>query len=106
MTFLTFQPTDILHSNFGFFATLDILMVALERFQIVIIITKTGYFRLPMTIDTPTHGQWRILFDHRHFFHLSMTALTFDLTDHRVLSVIKVNMVRHIMDANPFYWAL
>jgi hypothetical protein len=57
---------------------------------------------IAMTIDAPAHAQVGKLVHLIHFGDITMARLALLLSNHHVLGVIKVNMIRQVMNALPF----
>jgi hypothetical protein len=60
------------------------------------------HFGFAVTIHTPTHTQVRELLYFIHFLNFSMAGLTGYLSGIHVLGMVKVYVVRQVMDSDPF----
>ena len=98
MTFLAFQTTDFLNSHAITFAGFNLIVVLFIHFVafsfgIIICILVELNFGLSVTIYTPSHRKWCILFNQFHFFNLSMAILASYFTYSYVLCVIEISMI-------------
>ena len=104
MTFLTFQSTDIFYSYTVHFARFDIVMEffvnAIETVACTVCIEIN--FGFAVTVDTPAHAQFSIAVYFIHFLDIAMTGLTLYITCSCVLRMIEINVVRKVVNLNPF----
>ncbi len=62
------------------------------------------HFCIAMAINTPPHGQVRMLFQHMHLLHRTMTGLAFHFSGLHVLGMTEESVVRQIVYPYPFNW--
>ena len=58
-----------------------------------------------VTIEAPAHAQWFFLINHLHLVDATVATYTPN-TSVEVSRVIKINIIRKVMDANPLNWGI
>ena len=108
VTFLAFKPPDIIYSYAIPFPGFDLVVISfVDAVELVARSTcrvNKVHFRFAVTVHAPTHAKLGKLLHFVHFLDISMTCLTGDFSSNCVLRVVEVNVVRKVMDFNPFNW--
>src|SRR6516164_4067822 len=60
------------------------------------------YLGSPVTVNAPTHAQFSILTNFIHLSDRTMTGLTLYFTCTHVLSMTEKDMIREVVDLDPF----
>ncbi|SRR5260221_2792275 len=107
MTFLTFRPADVLHSNRVYNPRL--------QFPGIFSINAVEFISLyaggtvgevdpgcPMAVDAPAHAEGRELPDFVHFLNRSMAGLAWHFAGSYVLCMAEKHVVWKVMNFYPF----
>ena len=107
MTFLTFEAANIVYRNAIHFTALYIIMKFLINAVELVPGAITGIkinLGFAVAVDTPAHAQIAELVNFIHILHRAMAGLTLYLARIYVLCMIKINVVRKVVNFYPFYW--
>ena len=99
MAFRTFSATDIFYSDPRPVAGFELFM-QFHEFLIIPVLCEL-YLGLAMTVDAPSHAERLHLADPVHGFNIAMAGFALNFTCNDVLGVVKIGMVREIVNPDP-----
>jgi hypothetical protein len=102
VAFHTLGTTYVFNGNTIHFAGLDVVMKllvnAVELVTGAVAAIVKVHLALTVTVHTPAHAQLCSLVHYIHFLDITMTGLASYFTGIDVLCVVKVNMVREVVN--------
>src|SRR5215471_11722557 len=105
MTFLAFEPANIINCNTISYSVFDLFMVfginTIEFIAITLIVIKVD-LGFAVAVDAPSHAQRCKLVYFVHCSNFSMAGLALLLACSHVLGMVEINMVRQVMYPDPF----
>src|ERR1035437_2357669 len=104
VAFLTLSSTDLLYCYaiifFIFYIIMKFFIDAIKFISMPFIIIKLNLC-FPVAINTPTHAKISKLRYFRHFLDITMAGLALLLAYFYVLRMIKINIIRQVVNSNP-----
>jgi hypothetical protein len=103
MAFGAFKSANTANGKFIAFFVVRIIYELLVQLFVISVALEVN-FCLPVTVDAPAHGKWRMLANNGHGINSPVTFFAFNFPYFNVLSMVKIGMIRQAVNPDPLNW--